>query len=123
MREINPIREYDLMMTRRQLFGRAALGMGTAAMANLLGNDMLAAETAGQGGLHHPAKAKTVIYLFMSGGPAQMELFDHKPELAKRHGKELPASVRNKQRLTGRQIYPTAAISRHYKVAINLQRI
>jgi hypothetical protein len=50
---------------------------------------------------HFAPKAKRVIYLFMSGGPSQLDLFDHKPELSKRHGEQLPDSVRGGQRLTG----------------------
>ena len=78
---LNPYRELDLMMTRRQLFGKAALGLGTAAMANLLDSDLLAA-SGNQGGMHHPAKAKRVIYLFMSGGPSHHDLWDYKPKLS-----------------------------------------
>ena len=74
----NPLREYDLMMTRRQLFGRTALGLGTAAMANLLGPE-LAAEGAPTGP-HHEPKAKRVIYLFMSGGPSHHDMWDMKPD-------------------------------------------
>jgi hypothetical protein len=51
--------------------------------------------------LHHAAKAKRVIYLFQSGGPSQIDLFDHKPRLNEETGKELPDSVRKGQRLTG----------------------
>nr|WP_282777247.1 DUF1501 domain-containing protein [Phaeodactylibacter xiamenensis] len=51
--------------------------------------------------LHHPAKAKRIIYLFQSGGPSQLELFDYKPLLQKRRGEDLPESVRQGQRLTG----------------------
>ncbi len=50
---------------------------------------------------HHPAKAKRVIYLFQSGGPSQLDLFDYKPDLSKRAGTDLPPSVRMGQRLTG----------------------
>src|SRR5439155_21213377 len=50
---------------------------------------------------HFAPKAKRVIYLFMAGGPAQMDLLDYKPTLEKLHGTELPASVRMGQRLTG----------------------
>ena len=53
----NQYRELDLMMTRRQLFGRTALGLGTAAMANLLGTDLLAAAGT-KAGMHHPANHK-----------------------------------------------------------------
>ncbi len=51
--------------------------------------------------LHHPARAKRVIYLFQSGGPSQIELFDHKPVLNERWGDEIPDSVRGDQRVTG----------------------
>ena len=50
---------------------------------------------------HFPAKAKRIIYLFMSGGPSQLDLFDYKPLLNKRHGEQLPDCVRGGQRLTG----------------------
>ncbi len=53
------------------------------------------------GQLHFPAKAKRVIYLFMAGGPSQMETFDYKPVLNQRNGEQLPDSVRQGQRLTG----------------------
>ena len=59
----------------------------------------------GNGGLpdlpHFAPKAKRVIYLFQSGGPSQLELFDHKPQLEKFRGQDLPDSVRRGQRLTG----------------------
>jgi uncharacterized protein (DUF1501 family) len=54
-----------------------------------------------RGGLHHAAKAKRVIYLFLAGGPSHIDMFDYKPELKKIHGKELPDSIRNGQRITG----------------------
>ena len=53
------------------------------------------------GGTHHPASAKRVIYLYMAGGPSQFETFDHKPEMAKMHGQELPKEIIGEQRLTG----------------------
>lgn len=64
------------------------------------------------GTTHHPAKAKRVIYLFQSGGPSQLDLFDYKPGLRKRMGMDLPDSVRMGQRLTGmtagQDIFPVA---------------
>ena len=69
-------------------------GLGGIALAN-----MLHAETGT--GLHHAAKAKRVIFLFQSGAPSQIDLFDHKPRLIAETGKELPDSVRRGQRLTG----------------------
>src|SRR2546429_268807 len=77
-------------LTRRHFFGRAATGVGAAALASL----DLAAQT------HFPARAKRVIYLFQSGGPSQMELFDYKPRLPEFQGTDLPESIRMGQRLT-----------------------
>ena len=87
-------------LTRRHFFSRAATGIGTAALASLLGRDLEAA-TGGLPGLpHFPPTAKRVIYLFQSGGPSQMELFDYKPRLVEFQGQDLPESVRAGQRLT-----------------------
>ena len=96
--------ESQLMMTRRQLFGRSALGLGTAAMAGLMGPDVFGAakgNAALNGGLHHVAKAKRVIYLFMSGGPSHLDLWDYKPKMQAMYGKDLPKEVRDGQRITG----------------------
>ncbi|HUS07674.1 MAG TPA: DUF1501 domain-containing protein [Bryobacteraceae bacterium] len=91
-----------LYMTRRHFFGQSASGIGVAALATLLGCDLNAAVHGGLPGLpHFPAKAKRVIYLFQSGGPSQMELFDYKPRLTEFQGNDLPESIRNGQRLTG----------------------
>ncbi len=103
---MNPIREHQLLLTRRHFFGRSALGIGTAALAGLLHRDLAANEApASRAGIlrstHFPAKAKRVIYLFMSGGPSHIDLFDYKPRLRSYHGQELPASVRMGQRVTG----------------------
>ena len=80
----NPAREHELMVTRRHLFGKTALGLGTAAMAGLMGDELLAApKTVGSlSGLpHHQPKAKSVIYLFMSGGTSHIDLWDYKTKL------------------------------------------
>ncbi len=100
MQDTHPIREHELMMTRRHLFGRAALGLGTAAMANLLGSE-LAAGTNTASGPHHTAKANRVIYLFMSGGPSQLDLWDYKPKLRAMFNEQLPDHIRDGQRVTG----------------------
>ncbi|MBM3812608.1 MAG: DUF1501 domain-containing protein [Acidimicrobiia bacterium] len=85
--------------TRRHFFSRTASGLGIAALASLLPRELSAAK--GLSGLPHFApKAKRVIYLFQSGGPSQMELFDHKPKLQEMAGQEMPESVRKGQRLT-----------------------
>ncbi len=96
---------YPLLMTRRHFFGRQATGIGGAALAALLAGKLDAALRAEPYGLpdlpHFAPTAKRVIFLFMSGGPSQMELFDYKPALEKWRGEELPASIRMGQRLTG----------------------
>ena len=101
MKEQNPIRESELMMTRRQLFGRAALGLGTAALADIIGPDLLANSAGQAGGTHFAPKAKRVIYLFMSGGPSHHDLWSHKPKMREMFGKDLPEHVRDGQRITG----------------------
>lgn len=90
-----------LAHTRRQFFGRTATGIGAAALGNLLAQDA-GATVGGLDGLpHHAPTAKRVIYLFMSGGPSQLETFDYKPELDKWRDQDLPDSIRQGQRLTG----------------------
>jgi hypothetical protein len=82
-------------LTRRHFFSRTATGI--AALSQLLHGK----STALPGLPHFAPKAKRVIYLFQSGGPSQIELFDHKPMLVKVQNTELPDSVRMGQRLTG----------------------
>ena len=86
-------------MTRRHFFGRSATGVGAAALASLLQRDAAASPASPLS--HFAAKAKRVIWLFQSGAPSQIDLFDHKPRLAEFHKQELPASIRMGQRLTG----------------------
>lgn len=97
--------EMLLQMTRRQLLGRAGVGLGGAALASLLNPDVFGATPEKVPGhlstTHFPAKAKRVIYLVMSGGPSHIDLLDYKPQLKKHHGEELPASIRMGQRVTG----------------------
>lgn len=105
---MNPIHENDLLMTRRHFFGLCSRGIGTAALASLLSPQAFAAATRQAnaargvlGGPHFVPKAKRIIYLFMSGGPSQIDLFDYKPKMAALRGTDLPDSVRMGQRLTG----------------------
>ena len=109
---IDPITEHHRLLTRRQLLAKGRGCVGAAALATLLGRDAKAATNVddapkqasypGIPGIPHFApKAKRVIYLFMAGGPSHIDTFDYKPELHKIHGKELPESIRNGQRLTG----------------------
>jgi len=109
----NPFEERSLQLNRRAFLGKSAVGIGAAALSGLLKMSFfskdestgLIKEQNGINGilkkLHHPAKAKRIIYLFQSGGPSQLELFDYKPLLDKRRGEDLPDSIRQGQRLTG----------------------
>jgi len=94
---------------RRQFFARSGLGMAAMALGQLLGAEGLAAAR----GLHHAPRARRVIFLFQSGGPSQLDLWDPKPGLRKLHGQELPESVRAGQRLTtmtaGQKTFPLVA--------------
>lgn len=98
-------------LSRRRFLELASTGIGSAALATLFGQDLLAqapgappaggAATGALNGLpHYAPKAKRVIYLFMSGAPSQHELFDYKPTLAQMVGEDLPPSVRGNQRVT-----------------------
>jgi len=114
---MNPLPDARPFINRRQFFGRA--GLGAAALAGLLNdgpspaNASDATATGGLPGLPHFApKAKRVIYLFQSGAPSQLDLFDHKPQLAERHGADLPDSIRRGQRLTG-----MTATQEHFPIA------
>jgi hypothetical protein len=93
-------------LSRRECLNRLALGLGGIALGELLGRNAAAAAPASApkgvlGRTHFPAKAKRIIYLFQSGGPSQLDLFDYKPLLNQKHGEQLPDAVRGGQRLTG----------------------
>ena len=98
-----------LLANRRTFLHGGASSVGAAALSSLLSRSATAtphtpaptAESHTPALPHFEPKAKRVIYLFQSGGPAQHDLFDHKPLLVSQHGKELPESVRGGQRLTG----------------------
>jgi hypothetical protein len=95
-------------LSRRAVLNRFGMGLGGIALANLVNpqSQMLAAQVRQDRGVldgqfHVPPRARRVIYLFMAGGPSQMETFDYKPVLNQRNGEQLPDSVRRGQRLTG----------------------
>jgi hypothetical protein len=100
-----PLQEHALQLTRRCLLGRGGAGLGLAALASLLDRDQARGAEAPPDALprlpHFPPKARRVIYLFQSGAPSQMDLFDAKPRLVDLQGSELPDSIRQGQRLTG----------------------
>ncbi|MCC6350888.1 MAG: DUF1501 domain-containing protein [Fimbriimonadaceae bacterium] len=119
---MDPIREHELLLTRRQLFGRATLGVGTVALASLLKaespaflplQDPKSPQGTGRPGLPHFApKAKHVIVLTMNGGPSQIDMWDYKPAMSERFDADFPEDVRRGQRLTtmtsGQQRFPIA---------------
>src|SRR5689334_6730606 len=111
---MNPLTENRRHITRRALLDRTATGIGTAALAYLFGNDLLAASAPGampstmptiaHGGLaglpHFAPKAKRVIYMFQNGAPSHVDLFDYKPKLKEWHGKEIPPEIQGGKRLS-----------------------
>src|SRR5579872_7120936 len=92
-----------LAITRRHFLSSAALGIGALGLSQIL--EGTASASTGVRGLsgapHFAPKARRIIYLFQSGGPAQQDLFDYKPLLNEKFGEPLPDSVRGSQRLTG----------------------
>src|SRR5262245_36733680 len=96
-------------LNRRVFLRHASTSLGAAALASLLGPSARAEPA---GALTHPARAKRIIYLFQSGAPSQMDLFDPKPQMQSRRGQNLPDSVRQGQCLTtmtsGQSRFPVA---------------
>ncbi|MDG2123829.1 MAG: DUF1501 domain-containing protein [Verrucomicrobiales bacterium] len=106
---MNPLEDYATNQSRRAFLGRGTLGLGSVAMGSLLNASPRDTPSAIR---HFAPSAKRVIYLFQSGGPAQMDLFDYKPGLAKRFGEEVPTSVYPAERKTtmtsGQTSFPVA---------------
>ena len=92
--------EASLAENRRHFFSRTSAGLGSIALGSLLNRDLNADDVIAGARTIAP-KAKRVIYLFQSGAPSQLDLFDYKPELKNQFDKDLPDSVRKGQRLTG----------------------
>ena len=95
--------ESTVGMSRRGFLNSFGMGLGGIALGSLLKPDALLGATTGRGALgaaHFAPKAKRVIYLFQSGGPSQLDLYDPKPTLIEKHGTELPEEIRQGQRLT-----------------------
>ena len=100
--------EIEKTLSRRAFLSRSTTGLGALALSSLLNQRLFASETAigtaTKGALktlHMPAKAKRVIYMFQSGAPSHLDLFDSKPKLKEMTGQELPPSIRKGQRITG----------------------
>ena len=95
--------ESTVGMSRRHFLNSFGMGLGSIALSSLLKPEALLGATNSRGSLgtsHFPPKAKRIIYLFQSGGPSQLDLYDPKPTLIKKHGTELPEEIRQGQRLT-----------------------
>lgn len=105
--------ECHLRDTRRAFLRHASVGIGSAALSAMLARELAAQEKSvaaadGAGDistrwpgvlekLHHPAKAKRVIFLCMAGGPSHLETFDYKPKLAEMNGQPMPESFTHGQ--------------------------
>jgi hypothetical protein len=100
---VNP--QSSISASRRTFLRTTGLSLGSLALSELLANESTGSTVTRVGGLsdlpHYAPKAKRVIYLFQSGAPSQLDLFDYKPAVKDARGKELPDSVRMGQRLTG----------------------
>jgi hypothetical protein len=105
---MDPELAFRRAITRRTFLGRSASGLGGLALASRLNGNLFAGPKPAAGGalpaLHFGPKARRVIYLFMSGGPSHIDLFDPKPKLRELQGKELPASVRGDQRFSANTV-------------------
>ena len=102
---MNEFLEHGLNQNRRKFLSKMSLGIGGLALGSLMVPGIFDAsneeELFANVLPHFAPKAKRVIYLFQNGAPSQLDLYDYKPMLQKMHGEELPASIRNGQRLTG----------------------
>jgi len=113
---MTPLTTHLHQQSRRQFFATSGLGLGSVALSSLLQNDALGKSSRTFPGLpglpHFAPKAKRVIYLFMSGAPAQLDMYDYKPGLEKIFDTDLPDSIRKGQRLTtmtsGQKRFPIA---------------
>jgi hypothetical protein len=103
-------RDIERTLTRRAFLARSSTSLGAIALGTLLNRDLFGADAGASNSLrskgalkalHFLPKAKRVIYLFQSGAPSHIDLFDPKPKLTQMTGEELPPSVRMGQRITG----------------------
>lgn len=127
-----PIHDARMLETRRHFFGRAAAGIGGAALASLLGGGSTQASPAPKPSFPNFApKAKRVIYMHQSGAPSQQDLFDHKPRLQEKFGEDLRDHLDMNQRVTGmtknQKTFPIAGtkykFERHGKSGIEISEL
>ncbi len=108
---LHPFEEYQAGITRRNFFGKTALGIGGLALGSMFSlsgatSNVRGTTFNGLGLPHFAPKAKRVIYLFQNGAPSHVDLFDYKPMLRKWHGKQIPDSLTAGKRfstMTGEQ--------------------
>jgi hypothetical protein len=125
---MNPLQEHLHLISRRHFFKSTGLAAGRIALAGLMFPELARAASSQVSAKAHPAlpglphfapKAKRLIYLFMNGGPSQIDLLDHKPNLGKIFDTDLPESVRMGQRLTtmtsGQARFPIASSKYEFK--------
>jgi hypothetical protein len=116
-------------VTRREALCRIGNGFGMLAFAGMVGESLSAAELLGpqnaglNGGLHHPARAKHVIFLFMNGGLSQVDSFDPKPMLAKYHGQPLPGGPIATERKTGALMQSPFTFKKYGKSGIEISEL
>ncbi len=113
---MHPIQKNNASITRRNFFGKSALGIGSFALGSLLNPSLFGADTGlvsqalGDEGLglpHFAPKAKRVIYLFQNGAPSHVDLFDYKPTLQEWHGRQIPDELTGGKRVSAMTINQT----------------
>ena len=121
--------EIENQIDRRKFLTKTSLGLGALALGSLMNIDKVWGGSSSQkneylvanklGLPHFTPKAKRIVYLFQSGGPSQLDLFDYKPKLVDMFGKDLPESIRAGQRLTGmsadQTVFPIAPSTINFK--------
>src|SRR5258708_11509344 len=112
-------------MNRRELLRKMGSGFGMLGLCSLVGN---AAPPIGANQLepkptHFPAKAKHVIYLFLNGGPSQVDTFDPKPMLTKYHGKPAPSGNLKTERKTGALLKSPFQFRKHGQSGLEISEI
>jgi hypothetical protein len=123
---MTPFEQVRNQVTRRSFLGRGATGLGTVALASILNPRLLASPAPGNDldrwhgvvtPLHHAARAKRVIWLYMAGGPSHLETFDYKPTLAKMSGKPMPESFTKGQPIAQLQGAQLTCLAPQHKFA------
>src|SRR6266699_5819319 len=108
---------HGIEICRRSFLGRGIAGVGLLGLNSLLNPRLFAADSSrgAVNPLHHPAKAKRVLFLYQAGGPSHLETFDYKPKLAEMHGKPMPDSFTKGQQIAQLQGKPLICFGPQYK--------